>query len=177
MVSNSTKTAINSIYPDCNELIDNPNPSRNAVRAKHYLNHNARQIAISAHTHATALISVQGAELMMIETDSDIMECQCSMHTRGLIETLPQKLSYLYIANWRQTMWIHRNLWTAPLSPTFHLHCTRLPWWDVEVGDKAGEYDAEEQKQHENWTNAVHNELLEHWDREVILTNSVQNSD
>lgn len=58
-----------------------------------------RKVKISFHTQGAVLVIFQGAEVMTIKILCNIVEFQFSMAAGGLMDILPGKHFYVYIAN------------------------------------------------------------------------------
>lgn len=83
------------------------------------------QTSISTYMQAAIFVICQGAGLMIIETQRNIVERRCYMTARGLIDTLSGKLFYICIPNLTGTCNILQKCMTAASrSPglTFSIH-------------------------------------------------------
>lgn len=89
---------MDSIYGNNNVLDGTTKPQDNALCDKDHFCRVARQITIPAHTQATVLVSCQGYKIKTIETNCNFGEGRYSMNARGLMQVLPGKLFYVYIA-------------------------------------------------------------------------------
>lgn len=95
----SMKTAINLIKADTTVFNDNNHSQDDASSDDSNLCPVVRQIIIPAYVQTAELVSFQGAGLITTDTHRNNVEHRCSLTARCLVDILPRKRFYVYMAN------------------------------------------------------------------------------
>lgn len=90
------KTAINSVTDGIFVFTVNTHSHYDTSSEKFNLCRVALQITISAYTQAAILVCSQGPELVMMETQHNIVAYRCSMIVQGPMDIFHRKLFYFY---------------------------------------------------------------------------------